>query len=172
MPGFPVHGILQARILEWVAVPSSRNLPGSGIKPSSLVSPAEAGRFCTISATWVSPTKALAWKWKSLSPVWLFAKILELVAFPFSMWSSQPRDLTQVSRIVGRFFTNWATREAQDTGVGSLFLLQWIFPIQELNWGLLHYRQILYPLSYQGSPKSSQYLHVITHIFFLVLFFF
>ena len=26
----------------------------------------------------------------------------------------------------------------QDTGVGSLFLLQGIFPTQELNWGLLH----------------------------------
>ena len=33
-------------------------------------------------------------------------------AFPFSRWSSQPRDQTQVSRIAGRFFINWATREA------------------------------------------------------------
>ena len=30
-------------------------------------------------------------------------------------------------------------------------LLQGIFPIQESNWGLLHYRQILYQLGYQGS---------------------
>ena len=28
-----------------------------------------------------------------------------------------------------------------------------IFPTQESNWGLLHCRQILYQLSYQGSPK-------------------
>ena len=34
--------------------------------------------------------------------------------------------------------------------MGSLSLLQWIFPAQELNWGLLHCRQILYQLSYQG----------------------
>ena len=27
-PGFSVHGILQARILEWVAMPSSRRIPG------------------------------------------------------------------------------------------------------------------------------------------------
>ena len=27
-----------------------------------------------------------------------------------------------------------------------------IFPTQELNWGLLHCGQILYQLSYQGSP--------------------
>ena len=35
------------------------------------------------------------------------------VAFPFSRGSSQPRDQTQVSGIGGRFFTSWATREAQ-----------------------------------------------------------
>ena len=34
------------------------------------------------------------------------------------------------------------------TGVGSLSYLQQIFPTQELNWGLLHYRQILHQLSY------------------------
>ena len=31
-------------------------------------------------------------------------------------------------------------------------LFQWIFPAQELNPGLLHYRQIVYQLSYEGSP--------------------
>ena len=44
----------------------------------------------------------------------LQARILEWVAFPFSRGSSQPRDRTQVSRIVGRFFTSWATKEAQE----------------------------------------------------------
>ena len=36
-------GILQARILEWVAMPSSRDLPSPGIEPMSLMSPALAG---------------------------------------------------------------------------------------------------------------------------------
>ena len=40
LPGSSVHGILQARILEWVAMPSSRDCPNSGIKPASPVSPA------------------------------------------------------------------------------------------------------------------------------------
>ena len=40
----------------------------------------------------------------------------------------------------------------KNTGVGSLSLLQGIFPTQESNQGLLHCRQILYQLSYQGSP--------------------
>ena len=40
----------------------------------------------------------------------------------------------------------------QNTGVGSLSLLQRIFPTQGLNPGLLHCRQILYQLSHNGSP--------------------
>ena len=36
--------------------------------------------------------------------------------------------------------------------MGSLSLLQGNFLTQELNWGLLYCRQILYQLSYQGSP--------------------
>ena len=41
----------------------------------------------------------------------------------------------------------------KNTGVCSLSLLQGIFPTQESNWGLWLCRQILYLLSYQGSPK-------------------
>ena len=40
------------------------------------------------------------------------ARILEWVAISFSRGSSQPRYQTQVSCTAGRFFTNWATREA------------------------------------------------------------
>ena len=39
----------------------------------------------------------------------------------------------------------------KNTGVGSHSLLQGIFPTQGLNQGLLHSRQILYCLRYQGS---------------------
>ena len=41
------HGILQARILEWVAISYSRDLPDPGIEPESLLSPALAGEFFT-----------------------------------------------------------------------------------------------------------------------------
>ena len=40
----------------------------------------------------------------------------------------------------------------QNTGVGSLSLLQGIFPTQGSNPGLPHCRQILYQLSHKGSP--------------------
>ena len=52
-PGSSVHGILQARILKCVAVPSSRgDLPDPGIELVSVMSPPLAGRFFTTSATW------------------------------------------------------------------------------------------------------------------------
>ena len=47
----------------------------------------------------------------------LQARILEWVAIPFSRGSSWLRDQTQVSYIVGRFFTIWATREALSTSL-------------------------------------------------------
>jgi len=41
----------------------------------------------------------------------------------------------------------------QNTGVGRLSLLQGIFPTQGSDPGLLNCRQILYQMSYQGSPR-------------------
>ena len=46
-PGSSGHGIFQARIMEWVAIFSSGNLPDPGIKLASLMSPALAGMFFT-----------------------------------------------------------------------------------------------------------------------------
>ena len=45
-----------------------------------------------------------------------------------------------------------------NTGMGSLFPLQGIFPTQGLNPGLPHYRQILYQLSHQGSPRILEWV--------------
>ena len=44
----------------------------------------------------------------------------------------------------------------QNTGVGSLSLLQGIFPSQGLNLGLPHCGRILYQLSHQGSPTKEE----------------
>ena len=46
----------------------------------------------------------------------------------------------------------------QNTGVGSLSLLQGIFPTQGSNPGLLHCRWILYQLSHKGSPRIPEWL--------------
>ena len=50
-----------------------------------------------------------------------------------------------------RFLCPWSSL-GKNIGVGCHSLLQRILPTQELIPGLLHCRQILYPLSYQGSP--------------------
>ena len=42
----------------------------------------------------------------------------------------------------------------QNSGMGSLSLLQGIFPTQGSNPGLLHCRRVLYQLSHQGSPRN------------------
>ena len=55
LPGSSVHGILQARILDWIAISSFRDLPDPGIEHKSPVSPALAGRFFTS----VSPGESL-----------------------------------------------------------------------------------------------------------------
>ena len=74
------------------------------------------------------------WKWKSLSHVRLFvytvhgilqARILEWIAFPFSRGSSQPRDWTQVSHMVGGYFSNWATREAHMLSHSGFLTILW-----------------------------------------------
>ena len=46
----------------------------------------------------------------------------------------------------------------QNTGVGSLSLLQGIFPTQGLNPGLPHCRRILYQPSYKGSPRILEWV--------------
>ena len=99
-----VHGILQARILEWVAFPFSRDLPNPGIKPRS-------------------PT-------------------LQVDSLP-----AEPQ------------------RKPKNTRVGSLSLLQWIFPTQKLNQGLLHCRWILYQLNYQGSPKGTVIIQIYIYMY-------
>ena len=50
----------------------------------------------------------------------------------------------------------------QNTGMGSLSLLQGIFPTQGLNPGLLHCRWILYQLSHKESPRILEW---VTHPF-------
>ena len=47
LPGSFVHGIFQARILEWVAISYSRDLLDPGIEPASFASLTLAGRFFT-----------------------------------------------------------------------------------------------------------------------------
>ena len=55
LSGSSVHGILQVRILAWVAMPFSGVSSYPGIEPVSPRSPALTGRFFTTSAAWEVP---------------------------------------------------------------------------------------------------------------------
>ena len=85
----------------------------------------------------------------------LQARMLERAAFPFSRGSSQPRDQTQISRNAGRFFTAEPQGKPKNIGVGHLSLLQRIFLTQELNWGLLQCRWILYNWTIREAQKEN-----------------
>ena len=89
---YTIHGILQARILEWVTVLFCR---GSS-QPRDWTQP------CLLHCWWILYQLS-----HQGSP-----RILEWIAYPFSRGSSQPRNWTRVSCIAGRFITSWATREA------------------------------------------------------------
>ena len=84
------HGILQARILEWVAFPFSRGSSQPGIEPQS-----PHGRWILYQLRHKGSPRLLEW-----------------IAYPFSIASSQLRNRTKVFCIAGRLFTNWAIREA------------------------------------------------------------
>ena len=89
----------------------------------------------------------------------------------YSPWNSlgQNTGVGSLSLLQGIFPTPWVKPKSpplqtdslpakpqgkpKNTGVDSLSLLQQIFPTQESNRGLLHHGQILYQLSYQGSPS-------------------
>ena len=150
-------GILQTRILEWVAVPSSR---GSSQPTDQTQISCIAGGFLTVWATrsgfgQISKgTCSLKWNKsakfanclqketlspfcnfllssvQSLSPVWLFATPWTIASqIPLSMGFSRQE--------------YWSVLQ---------FPSQEIFSTQGLNPGLLHCKQILYLLSHQGTP--------------------
>ena len=124
-PGSSVHGILQARILEWIAFSFSRG--SSQPRDWTWVS-CVADRFFTFWATG-----------KTFNTY-----VCVLVAYSYLTF--QPRGLEPISLLYP-----WNSL-GRNTGVGCQSLLQGIFPTQGLNLGLLHCRQILYHQSHQGSP--------------------
>ena len=80
----------------------------------------------------------------------LQARILEY-SVPFSRDHPNPRIKPRSPTLQVDSLPAEPPGKPKNTGVGSLSLLQGIFPTQESNQGLLHGRQILYQLSYQGS---------------------
>ena len=104
--------------------------------------------------------KPMEVKWRSLSNVRLFVTLwtIQFMEFSrpeyFSRESSQPVIKPRSPALQADSFPVEPQGKPKNTGVSSLSLLQWIFPTQESNQGLLHCRWILYQLSYQASPLN------------------
>ena len=91
-PGFSVHGILQARTLEWVAISFSKCM--------KVKSESEVAQLCP---TLCDPMDCSL---PGFSVHGIFqARVPESVAFSFCRGSSRPKNRTKVSRIAGRHFT-------------------------------------------------------------------
>ena len=120
--GSSVHGVLQTRVLEWVAMSSSRGscqsrdqthvFHVSCIDRWGLYDYSHLGSpDCPVK---VKVTQSCPMPIDCTVHGIFQARILEWVAFPFSRGPSQSGDRIQVSHIAGRYFTCWATREAQE----------------------------------------------------------
>ena len=75
-------------------------------------------------------------------------------SYDLMMQTSESRSVMSNSLQPHGLYSPWNS-PGQNIGVGSLFLLQGIFPTQGLNPGLPHCRRILYQLNYQGSPNNQ-----------------
>ena len=110
LPRSSIHGIFQARVLEWVAIKLDSIPTSVTDKPSHLIT--SKVKVKSLSRVQLFATPQTDYNLTGSSAHGIFqARILEWVAISFSRRSSQLRDWTLVSRIVGRLFTVWATRE-------------------------------------------------------------
>ena len=85
-------------------------------------------------------------------------RTLEWVVFPFSRHLSNPGIKPRSPSFQGESLPAEPQGKPKNTGVGSLFLLQGIFPTQGSNPGLLHCRWILYQLSHKGNPRILEWV--------------
>ena len=140
---YTVHGILQARIMEWIAFPFTRGSSQPKDWTHISKSPALAARFFTTSTTWEAHS------------------ILQLHGNPLFLPHDQP--VSRVSEWVSEscsvmsdslqphgIYNSWNS-PVQNTRVGNLSLLQWIFPTQD--WTM---REALF----------LRYTHVISNLLF------
>ena len=169
---YTVHGILQARILEWVGFPFSRGssqprdqtgiscIAGGCFYQLSYEGNSPQNKYAVLSCSVISHFFVTSWTVACQAP--LCMGILQhkstgvgchaLLQGIFPTQGSNP-GLPHCGRIL---YCLEPPGKLKNTGVGSLSLLQGIFPTQELNQGLLHCRWILYQLSYQGSLTSTK----------------
>ena len=163
---YTIPGILQSRILEWVAFPFSGDHPKTGIELSSPVLQADSlppetqgkakntgvgilsllqGIFPTQESNW----DLLHWRW--ILTNWAIREALMLglllgLLYGFPCTSAGKESICNVGDL--------GFIPGKNTGVGCYFLLQRIFPTQGSNPCLLHWQADSLPLSPLRSTLS------------------
>jgi len=150
-----------------LSLPTPVDLPNPEIKTVSLVSPALAGGFfiskpmyAAVLCLVVQSCPTLCNPNCRLLCPWGFSKQEYWSGLP----CTPPEDLLKPGikprspLLQADSLLSEPPGKTKNTGVGSLSLLQGIILTQESNQGLLHCRQILYQVSYQGSLNQCMFM--------------
>ena len=129
--------ILQAKMLKWVTMPSSR-------ESSQSRDQAQVSLHCRWILYQLSHQGSL--------------RILEWVAYPFSSGSSQPRNRTRSPALQVDSLPSEPPGKPKNTGMGSLSLPQQIFQTQESNSGSPALQADSLPAELPGKPHLHIYL--------------
>ena len=97
---------------------------------------------------------ASMWKKWNCCTFWGDCKLVQLLVKTAWKWNCS---VVSDSLWPHGLYSPWNS-PGQNTGVGSLALLEGIFPTQGLNPGLPHCRGILYQLSHRGSPRTLEWV--------------
>ena len=99
LPGSSIHGILQARVLEWGAIAFSRDLPDPGIEPGfpALQADSLPSEHQGAHAIWIFKMGLIAYNWCDFNP-WTFCA-------DRIMWVMASPTLSQV--VLGSWLHNW-----------------------------------------------------------------
>ena len=114
---------------------------------------------------WMASLRQWTWLWANSRRYWRTGKPVVLQSMGLQRvrpdWAteSESESHSAVSNSLQPYavYSPWNS-PGQNTGVGSLSLLQGMFPTQGLNPGLLHCSQILNQLSHQGSPRILEWV--------------
>ena len=118
---------------------------------------------------WMASLTQWTWVWANFRRQWRTRKpdVLQSMGLPSRTWLSdwtttknlkcESRSVVSDSLQPHGLYSPWNS-PGQNTGVGSLSLLQGNFPTQGSNLGLPHCRRILYQLSHKGSPREESRL--------------
>ena len=158
LPGSSIHGILQARILEWIAISFSRDLPDPGIEPGSPALQADAQTRCEV--VWTFSGIPFFGDWNEN---WPFPVLWPLLNFPnlLAYW---------VHTLTASSFRIWSSATGIPSPPLALFIVTHLKACLTSHSRMSASRWVITPLWLSESLRSLLYSSVYFGHFFLALF--